>query len=539
MLKKYFLFTLIISSTNLFSQEIFKEFSDSKYTYVKLLGKTDKNFLMMAYTGELGFEPWFSDGTPEGTILLKDIFNGQNSSFISNWCYHNDSLYFFLIRDTFAQIESVKLYRTDGTPEGTFPIFTFKYSYPSDYNHEGAIFNGLLYFPETDTNGTRIWVSDGTKQGTKLFYDNSDAVAQSEVSMYIFNSQLFFNLNTNTYGNELWVSDGSLAGTKLFKDIKTGNESGIDKTFNPIECNGKLYFFAIENEYVSSELFETDGTSIGTKFTIETNSNPYTSSVLNFTNFNDESILISGWEMSKTSVYLYNTNTKALTKILPSSNDTDNSAYVYFGNFHCNTKNIITILDNKLGAELYYTDGTEKGTRLLKDIDPGINSGIMYSPVELGNKLYLFGFNSMLGVDIWSTDGTTQNTVIAKEFASFNQSSEGLFVFQNKLFFTAVEDENSFNQFYVWDVTKNTSINQTNKLKKIVVYPNPVSAGEIIHISGLSQFKYTIYSLIGAELQSGYSDNGKISISNTIGNGTYIVHLENSGVLHTITIKIQ
>lgn len=539
MLKKYLLFLLVLASSKLFAQEIFKEFSNSKYAYVKLMDKTDKNFLMMTYTGEYGFEPWFSDGTPGGTIMLKDIYNGQNSSYISNWCYHNDSLYFFLSRDTFVQPESVKLYRTDGTPKGTFPIYTFQYSYPTDYYREGAIFNGLLYFPETDTNGTRIWVSDGTKKGTKILYNDTDAVAQSEVSMYVFNNQLFFNFITKTYGNELWVSDGTSKGTKLFKDIKTGSESGIDRPFNPIECNGKMYFFANENEYIASELFETDGTALGTKFTIETNSNPYTSSVLNFSNFNDESLLISGWVMNKTAVYLYNTNTKSLNKILPKSDDIDNSAYVYFGNLNCNHKNIITVLDNKLGAEMYYTDGTEEGTRLLKDIDPGLNSGIMYSPVELGDKLYLFGFNSMLGIDIWSTDGTTQNTVITKEFASFNQSGEGLFKFQNKLFFTAVEDDNSFNQFYVWDVTKNTSIEDKTNRKKVVAYPNPISTGDKLHIQGFKEFNYTLYNLTGAELQKGYSDDGIITFNNTISNGTYIVQIENSGVFHTVTLQIQ
>ena len=72
----------------------------------------------------------------------------------------NNLLYFFVLG---------KLYRSDGTANGTFNLLeTTQNTHP---NNAGAI-NGTFLFANSDNqNGTELWVSDGTKAGTKILKD--------------------------------------------------------------------------------------------------------------------------------------------------------------------------------------------------------------------------------------------------------------------------------------------------------------------------------------------------------------------------------
>lgn len=64
-----------------------------------------------------------------------------------------------------------------------------------------------------------LWLSDGTEQGTQLFYQDSDI------------GWLNDNLNPIVYfykNNELWYTDGSTEGTKLAVDEEGRSISSID-----------------------------------------------------------------------------------------------------------------------------------------------------------------------------------------------------------------------------------------------------------------------------------------------------------------------
>ena len=67
------------------------------------------------------------------------------------------------------------------------------------------------------------------------------------------------------------------------------------------------------------------------------------------------------------------------------------------------------------GKELWKTNGTTNGTKLLKDIAPGIFSSIGSSfnrnPVVMGDHLYFWANDGNSGDQVWRTDGTTENTI--------------------------------------------------------------------------------------------------------------------------------
>ena len=69
-----------------------------------------------------------------------------------------------------------------------------------------------------------------------------------------------------------------------------------------------------------------------------------------------------------------------------------------------------TGFDGVTGLEPWVTDGTEAGTRLLKDIRPGTNSSDPHSLIAVGPKLYFFANDGSAGNEIWSSDGTEFGT---------------------------------------------------------------------------------------------------------------------------------
>ncbi len=72
--------------------------------------------------------------------------------------------------------------------------------------------------------------------------------------------------------------------------------------------------------------------------------------------------------------------------------------------FSCGGKIYLGARDGEHGRELWITDGTEGGTRLIKDLEEGLLSGFFTAPTCRNGKLY-FGGNGL-----WTTDGTAEGT---------------------------------------------------------------------------------------------------------------------------------
>lgn len=67
------------------------------------------------------------------------------------------------------------------------------------------------------------------------------------------------------------------------------------------------------------------------------------------------------------------------------------------------------------GEELWVTDGTEAGTRMVKDIRPGATSTEYGNFTEHKGKLYFYANNGANGFELWSSDGTADGTKIVKD----------------------------------------------------------------------------------------------------------------------------
>jgi ELWxxDGT repeat protein len=278
------------------------------YQDVRLIGVGNTLFFI-ANDGVHGFELWRSDGTPEGTMLVRDIRPGPGSAFggSETLAVMHDTLYFI------ANSGEVGLWRSDGTYEGTFPlrnggldhggmlladngtlfIATYDSLWKSDGTPEGtvlvrdrlcidtglthfAFMNGVLFFVGGERRDgwfmgceTELMRSDGTPEGTFMVKDIRSSESGFPASglgyfshLTVVSNTLFFNADDGIHGRELWKSDGTAAGTVMVKDIDEGSGHALYPT--PFVVLNGMIFFIAEDGVHGRELWKSDGTAAGT-----------------------------------------------------------------------------------------------------------------------------------------------------------------------------------------------------------------------------------------------------------------------------------
>jgi ELWxxDGT repeat protein len=120
------------------------------------------------------------------------------------------------------------------------------------------------YFAATDSrNGTELWYTNLTTNGTKLVVDLAPGPASSNPQMITSVGGLaYFVATTPEYGAELWKTDGTAANTALVADLVAGAGSS---TITAIEhVNTRVYFVA-KTGGTAFELWQSDGDAASTK----------------------------------------------------------------------------------------------------------------------------------------------------------------------------------------------------------------------------------------------------------------------------------
>lgn len=103
---------------------------------------------------------------------------------------------------------------------------------------------------------------------------------------------------------------------------------------------------------------------------------------------------------------------------------------------------------DSLGYELWQSDGTDAGTKLVKDIYTGAGSGFGQNPyfeesygalIIYKDKLFFRASDATNGTELWQSDGTTAGTVLVKDIMPGASSSNpfSLVTFKDDLYFIA------------------------------------------------------------------------------------------------------
>jgi len=147
--------------------------SDPRFTWT-----AKSYFTFTADDGIRGREVWRSDGTLDGTYMLREI-NEEQPSLITGGAQATgftgyEDITFFLAKRTFGAGVDYGLWRTDGTTEGTVPLKELN-ELEAAAGDMGVpkVVRDKLYFsaPYGDLLQSELWVSDGTPEGTQLLFD--------------------------------------------------------------------------------------------------------------------------------------------------------------------------------------------------------------------------------------------------------------------------------------------------------------------------------------------------------------------------------
>lgn len=119
-----------------------------------------------------------------------------------------------------------RLYVTDGTAEGT-QMLDFLGGKGVEASASFTAFKNKLYFiarPKGLTTQYNVYATDGTAAGTALAIDPTKLgggnLDFNAVGLTTSGDSLYFSAKRTEYGQELWVSDGSTSGTRVLDAIQ-------------------------------------------------------------------------------------------------------------------------------------------------------------------------------------------------------------------------------------------------------------------------------------------------------------------------------
>ena len=374
-----------------------------------------------------GKEFWRTDGTEEGTYLVKDIREGEVGSVPSGFVVWENHIYFSAMDSTTTGYE---LWKSDGTEDGTAML---KDIYPGDNWDESSYpadfieFKGKLYFSaEDEDHGDELWTTDGTEEGTVLFMDIDSRegstgfkYGSNPSNFLIFNEFLYFSAS-NASGKELWRTDGTIEGTVLVKDIVPGTTGSqirgmVHKNLDTSRPGSTKFAVIDDHFYFQVQLcgsadcvniWKSDGTEEGTV------------AVTSFEEGDDIQIIAS-----------------------------------YRGGYVLGESKIVFVVEHpEYDEELWITDGTLEGTHLVKDINvdddgDGGNDGDSYITRIVAGSGDIFYFSANPGVvnedALWRTDGTENGTyevdslpINGQTLHKVGYSNSGMTPFGNHLIFS-------------------------------------------------------------------------------------------------------
>jgi ELWxxDGT repeat protein len=257
-----------------------------------------------------GFEPFFTDGTAEGTYRFAELEVGPDPSdpldAPRGYVAWGDSLFFFgaggLFRAgadlatvdlvaplsvprhlptpvgvgatlVFAATDGVSLvlWGTDGTPEGTVRLSSLTVpvggGFPTDSSVRllgtaGKVYVLITTQPSADPealDASAVYVSDGTAAGTRLLqaFGGSDPRVVQSPAVITRGSIVFFR-STDGEGASLWRTDGTeVATVELMGFVGVPTEPFVSTSLGLL--------FAADDGVTGEELWATDGTTDGTR----------------------------------------------------------------------------------------------------------------------------------------------------------------------------------------------------------------------------------------------------------------------------------
>jgi ELWxxDGT repeat protein len=391
---------------------------------------------------------WRTGGTPETTALIVPLPVDDVEEVIEQ----PDRLFIQSFPD---------LYISDGTASGTRRIRLPGAPMPDEYTL-APLLDGATFA----SGGNLLWRIDAAARSVTLLRDFEPADGSSgPYGQVLFGGELFFFAQTSPAGEQLLATDGTLAGTRLVGAAALGAFRERGGATSPLGTAGAHLFFNAGGRF-----WATDGTDRGTRSL----GGRGLASGLPIAAI-DGRLIFSGTPPSFGECGLVDTepwisdgapaHTRQILELNPfigpgggSQCDglplpSDPGPGVSLGG------SVLFAADDLIhGRELFLTDGTAAGTRLVADINPATMPndvtedqkpaliGVGSNPtdfVRFGSGAFFVANDGTSGRQLWFSNGRRRGTyrVVDQGAAPYDSAPHDLVIFQGALYFIAAHDD--------------------------------------------------------------------------------------------------
>lgn len=384
------------------------------------------------YSVAEGWELWKTDGTPAGTVLVRDLVPGPGHSYATPLAAVGSTLFFLASENGVNQA----LWKTDGSAAGTSLVKSFG---PDPYGGFTAAvsFGGFLWFSANDgVSGMELWKSDGTPQGTALVVDatpgpdgtyypvpfvagrrlyffahglwTSDGTTAGTVrladgfapdmSFAEMGGFVYLAMDDGIHGAELWRTDGTVRRTTLVADIEPGILGIGSEPKGLVDAGGTLYFGA-SDMVNGSALWRSDGSPAGTYSVFDPWTGPYQSFPATVA-LGSKVVFLLGDSGASPMLWVSDGTAKGTVALRTFTGNRIESLSPLGGRCYL-------LVTGAGPPALWSTDGTPRGTRLAVSLPPTPPGGpgvrLLF---EAGGLLWL----TVGGAELWASDGTPDRT---------------------------------------------------------------------------------------------------------------------------------
>jgi ELWxxDGT repeat protein len=325
-----------------------------------------------------GQELWISHGTAASTFLLKDIRDGAT---------------------------------------GSAPLI-LGYLSVAGVPDPGRV----MLLANDGTNGTELWVTDGTSSGTTLFADINPGAGSSFATGWVtVGPHAVFSATTATAGSELWVSDGTPGGTALLADLNPGASGSTPIFLGHLIANGTVdttrAMFLLDDGSTGFEIWTTDGTAPGTARLADINPGAGGSNAGPWVAVNGRAVFVANDGTSGSELWVSDGTGPGTTLLVNAAPGLAGSDPEVLGPLlvagAADPNRLLVALDDVTnGRELWVTDGTPGGTALFLDINPGTTGADPGAWATVNGRAVFAATTAAAGRELWVSDGTPGGTAL-------------------------------------------------------------------------------------------------------------------------------
>lgn len=257
-----------------------------------------------------------------------------------------------------------------------------------------------------------------------------------------FGSWVFFTAETEAHGRELWRTDGTADGTAVVTDLNPGTPGS--EPMDLVVSNGRLFFTANDGAH-GRELWCTDGTEVGTRLVVDLQ--PGDGSSIPWDVSSAVRALKNGvvWfaHADSQELLLFTDSSEQGTRVL--RNVSSGGGYTDgYRRVECVVAGgaLYYRQYSSQGFELWRSDGTAAGTRRVRVLEPGVDFSEIKEMAALGGYVYFAFDDGSKGCELWKSNGTTAGTKLVQDaLEGFDGSfPEQITVANGRVFFTALNE---------------------------------------------------------------------------------------------------